>query len=178
MKNNRDHLLTKGYLTNKYEVQATFTSWDIVFTSEASHTHIQTHTPSPSHIPYSFSLRQRINQKVEWLSDSLPILDETLDTRVLNIMHCWPEMARSARLLQYWLIRTYKEGWSSNHISILQWSHIYQGLPSYLESSSSNYYWTWDIVLTWFSDCFLWGPQTTFDLHEKTIGIIYSTRAT
>ena len=63
------------------------------------------------------------NQKVEWLSDS--ILEETLATRVLNIMHCWPEMARSARVLQYWLIRTYKEGWSSNHISILQWSHIY-----------------------------------------------------
>ena len=40
-------------------------------------------------------------------------------------MHCWPEMARSARILQFWLICTYKEGWSSNHISILQWSHIY-----------------------------------------------------
>ena len=32
MKNNRDHLLTKGYLPTKFEVQVTFTSWDIVFT--------------------------------------------------------------------------------------------------------------------------------------------------
>ena len=32
------------------------------------------------------------NQKVEWLSDSLPILDETLDTRVLYIMNCWPDI--------------------------------------------------------------------------------------
>ena len=32
MENNRDHLLTKGYLYNKFEVQATFNSWDIVFT--------------------------------------------------------------------------------------------------------------------------------------------------
>ena len=58
------------------------------------------------------------NQKVEWLSDSLPILDETLDTSVLDIMNCWPDMGRSATLLQYWLIYTYKEGWCSNHISL------------------------------------------------------------
>ena len=32
MKNNRDHLLTKGYQRAKFEVQATFPSWDIVFT--------------------------------------------------------------------------------------------------------------------------------------------------
>ena len=32
MKNNRDHLLTKGYQRAKFEVQASFTSWDIVFT--------------------------------------------------------------------------------------------------------------------------------------------------
>ena len=32
MKNNRDHLLTKGYQRAKFEVQATFTSWDIMFT--------------------------------------------------------------------------------------------------------------------------------------------------
>ena len=32
MENNRDHLHTKGYQHTKFEVQATFTSWDIVFT--------------------------------------------------------------------------------------------------------------------------------------------------
>ena len=32
MKNNRDHLPTKGYQRAKFEVQATFPSWDIVFT--------------------------------------------------------------------------------------------------------------------------------------------------
>ena len=32
MKNNRDHLLTKGYQRTKFEVQATFNSWDIMFT--------------------------------------------------------------------------------------------------------------------------------------------------
>ena len=32
MKNNRDHLLTKGYQRAKFEVQAWFTSWDIMFT--------------------------------------------------------------------------------------------------------------------------------------------------
>ena len=31
-KNNRDHLLTKGYLPTNFEVQVTCTSWDIVFT--------------------------------------------------------------------------------------------------------------------------------------------------
>ena len=62
MKNNRDHLLTKAYQRTKFEVQATFTSWDIVFTSQGvtythtythtyihTHTHTHTHTPSPSH---------------------------------------------------------------------------------------------------------------------------------
>ena len=33
MKNNRDHLTTKGYQHTKFEVQATFTCWDTVFTS-------------------------------------------------------------------------------------------------------------------------------------------------
>ena len=33
MKNNRDHLLTKGYLYTTFEVRATFNSWDIVFTT-------------------------------------------------------------------------------------------------------------------------------------------------
>ena len=32
MKNNRDHLLTKDYRRAKFEVQATFISWDIMFT--------------------------------------------------------------------------------------------------------------------------------------------------
>ena len=32
MKNNWNHLLTKGYQRAKFEVQATFTSWDIMFT--------------------------------------------------------------------------------------------------------------------------------------------------
>ena len=32
MKNNRDHLLNKGYLKTKFEVHATFISWDNVFT--------------------------------------------------------------------------------------------------------------------------------------------------
>ena len=32
MKNNRDHLPTKGYQHTKFEVQATFTYWDTVFT--------------------------------------------------------------------------------------------------------------------------------------------------
>ena len=32
MKNNRDHLLTKGYQRAKFEVQASFTLWDVVFT--------------------------------------------------------------------------------------------------------------------------------------------------
>ena len=32
MKNNRDHLLTKGYQRAKFEVQASFISWDIMFT--------------------------------------------------------------------------------------------------------------------------------------------------
>ena len=32
MKNNRDNLHTKGYQHTKFEVQATFNSWDIVFT--------------------------------------------------------------------------------------------------------------------------------------------------
>ena len=113
----------------------------------------------------------KFNHKVQWLSDSLPISEETLDTRVLNIMHCWLEMARRARVLQYWLIRTYKEGWSSYHISILQWSHVYQGLPTYLESSSSNYYWTWDIVPTVISDCFLCGPQMTFEKQSTQQGL-------
>ena len=52
MKNNRGHLLTKGYLHTKFEVHATFTSWDIVFTSRGityTHTHTHTHTPLPSH---------------------------------------------------------------------------------------------------------------------------------
>ena len=47
MKNNRDHLLTKAYQRTKFEVQATFTSWDIVFTSQGVthiHTRIHTHT--------------------------------------------------------------------------------------------------------------------------------------
>ena len=52
--NNRDHLCTKGYQHTKFEVQATFTCWDTVFTSKChthTHTHIHTyiHTPSPSH---------------------------------------------------------------------------------------------------------------------------------
>ena len=38
---------------------------------------------------------------------------------------------------------------------------------TYLVSNSSNYTWTWDIVLTRFSDCFLCWPQMMFDLHEK-----------
>ena len=33
-----------------------------------------------------------MNQKVKRLSDSLPILEETLDTSVLYIMKCWPDM--------------------------------------------------------------------------------------
>ena len=32
MENNRDHLRTKGYQHVKFEVQATFTCWDTVFT--------------------------------------------------------------------------------------------------------------------------------------------------
>ena len=45
MKNNRDHLLTKAYQRSKFEVQATFTSWDIVFTSQGvTYTHTYTHT--------------------------------------------------------------------------------------------------------------------------------------
>ena len=32
MENNRDHLPIKGYEHTKFEVQATFTSWDIMFT--------------------------------------------------------------------------------------------------------------------------------------------------
>ena len=32
MENNRDHLRTKGYQQTKFEVQATFTCWDTVFT--------------------------------------------------------------------------------------------------------------------------------------------------
>ena len=31
MKNNRGHLITRLYLHTKFEVQATFTSWDIMF---------------------------------------------------------------------------------------------------------------------------------------------------
>ena len=49
MKNNRDHLLTKAYQRTKFEVQATFTSWDIVFTSKASHTHTHTHARTHTH---------------------------------------------------------------------------------------------------------------------------------
>ena len=43
MKNNRDHLLTMAYQRTKFEVQATFTSWDIVFTSQGV-TYTHTHT--------------------------------------------------------------------------------------------------------------------------------------
>ena len=49
MANNRDHLRTKGYQHTKFEVQATFTSWDIVFTSKASHTHTHTHAHTHTH---------------------------------------------------------------------------------------------------------------------------------
>ena len=33
LETNRDHLLTKGYILANFEVQATFNSWDIVFTN-------------------------------------------------------------------------------------------------------------------------------------------------
>ena len=61
MKNNRDHLLIKGYQHTKFEVQATFTSWDIVFTNKASHTHIHTHTRHHHRID-SFGLWQGIKK--------------------------------------------------------------------------------------------------------------------
>ena len=79
-------------------------------------------------------------------------------------------MTRSARVLQYWLICTYKPTFTSAVIRL-----IYQGLPTYLVSSSSNYYWTWDIVLTRFSDIDLCWPQMTFDLHENNRGHLLTT---
>ena len=72
MKNNRDHLLTMAYQRTKFEVQATFTSWDIVFTSQGvtythTHTHTHPHTPSPSHRFLRPSAR---NQK--WINENEP----------------------------------------------------------------------------------------------------------
>ena len=120
------------------------------------------------------SFRYLENQKVEWLSDSLPLLEETLDTRVLNIMHCWPEMARSARVLQYWLICTYKEGWSSNHISILQWSYIYISRATVRSTYQVQETFTIEMCLKGFqtltSGDLTWPPW-------KTLGIIYPPRA-
>ena len=75
MKNNRDHLLTKAYQRTKFEVQATFTSWDIVFTSQGvtyTHTHTHTHTHTRHHHRIdSFGLRQGIKCLSVWLSRCL-----------------------------------------------------------------------------------------------------------
>ena len=86
-------------------------------------------------------------------------------------------MARSARVLHYWLIRTYKEGWSSNHISILQWSHIKGYTYTYLESSSSNYSIT-ELETLCLQGFRLFPRWTSNDIWPpwKRIGIIYSTR--
>ena len=76
-------------------------------------------------------------------------------------MHCWPEMARSARVLQYWLICTYKEGWSSNHISILQWSHIYISRATVRSTYQVQETFTYWDVFKRFSDFDLWWPHMT-----------------
>ena len=125
------------------------------------------------------------SQKVKWLSDSLPIYEKKLWIQVSNVMICWPEIASSARVLQYWLIRTYKEGlkfkptFTSAVIRL-----IYQGLPTYLVSSSSNYYWTWDIGLTRFWDCLLltlndlWPPWKTTGITEWYLLTKFEVQAT
>ena len=62
MENNRDHLPTKGHQQTKFEVYASFTYWDIVFTSKC-------HTRTPTrhyHRIDSFGLRQGIKKGV-WL---------------------------------------------------------------------------------------------------------------
>ena len=67
MENIRDHLPTKGYQHTKFEVQATFTYWDTVFTSKC---HTRTHTHHHHRID-SFSLRQGIkNQSFTYSSTS------------------------------------------------------------------------------------------------------------
>ena len=48
-KNNRDHLLNKGYLHVKYEIHWVYRSWVRDFTSQASHTHIHTYIHTHIH---------------------------------------------------------------------------------------------------------------------------------
>ena len=47
-KNNRGHLLNKGYLHVKYEIHWHYRSWDRVFTSKC-HIHTYTHTHTHTH---------------------------------------------------------------------------------------------------------------------------------
>ena len=82
-----------------------------------------------------------VMKKVEWLSDSVPLLEETLDTRVLNIMHCWPEMARSARVLQYWLICTQRRLKFTPHFNSAVITYIYiKGYSTVYIPSSRNFH--------------------------------------
>ena len=139
---------------------------------------------------YSLVQVCKTNQKVEWLSDSLPILDETLDTRVLYIMNCWPDMGMKcnsfAVLIDLYLQRRlmFKSHFTSaviRHIYLtsnvdLKWQmNFMKNNRNYL---LTKYYLhtkfevqatftSWDIVFTKVLHFDLWWPQMTFDLHEK-----------
>ena len=99
------------------------------------------------------------NQKVEWLSDSLPILEETLDT---TADQNWPEVQGFCSI--DWFVQATKkvEVQTTFHFCSDQ---TYISRATYIPSGQFNQLITEFKIR--FKDCFFCWPQMTYDPHEK-----------
>lgn len=90
-KNNRDHLLKMTNLHAKYENSQGYPSWDTVFTSKTSHTHIQTHKTHFCIDSFKFCLwhegiKKKRRQKRLELSHLLPLIPVSHGTQMGKIV--------------------------------------------------------------------------------------------
>ena len=141
-------------------------------THTRTHTHIHIHTHTRQHHRIdSFGLRQ--GQGITRKSNDVVIpcqYEKKLWTEEFqHSEYCsWPEMARSLRDCSgEWFVPTKNlNGLHTDFHFCSDQTYIY---CTHLVSSSSNYYWTWDIV-----HCFFCWPQNYLLPTWKTIRIIYA----
>ena len=151
---NRDHLLNKGYLMTKFEVHATFTSWDNVFTRFSD---FDLWWPKMTFGLHGKQNRSSTHQGLStypvWSSGNFHLLRY----RVYKVFRLWP-LVTSNDL--WWPQMTFDLHENNrDHLPTKGYQH------TKFEVQATFTY--WDTVFTRFSDFDLWWPQMTFDLHEK-----------
>ena len=195
MENNTDHLPTKGYRHTMFEVQATFTYWDNVFTRFSDFDLWWPHMTFDLHGKHYGPTFQGLSTYQVWSSGNFHLLRYRV-YKVFSLLtlvtsnDLWPPWKTigiiypprainipSLKFQQLSLIEiTCLQGFQTLTSGDLKWpltsmennrDHLRTKGYQHTKFEVQATFTYWDNVFTRFSVFYLWWPQMTFDLHGK-----------